>query len=475
MPTTPKKQTYTIVKGKKKTSKNNRKTTPKSDKNNKHTKMTSSKRSLKQRNATVEKTFNLTMRDIRSGDKPHSVLVDFLKTNVDAIKYQNYLMRTLNHYLDIGDTKLVKQVIDISNIDVLQTDNTSLGILMLRYLVLSNNLKQSVILYQNLLKSGKTRKRHLSIIISSYLKTGKIKDASKLFEKYMDEYEIDEDDIYQFLDASQIKTKYVEQILALVINKPLVFDISKIITEGNEMKITEFDPPKCPNDSKLRLIKFTNEELKQLNEIFRELYRERKQERSYDKYVGFLEKHGEYDYVIDGANIMFYNERSITENSYKRVDVIMDKLTKMWEKPGKPKIQLILHERHFKLKKYQGKQGWNKKSFRNVDNLIAKWMHMSHVTVYKTPVGMNDDWYQIISAVRGVKTVLVTNDQFRDHIFKISNILRIWRKERIAEYDISRDNRTAQIKTPLTYSSRIQFIGGNFCLPLSNGKWVYLS
>lgn len=414
-----------------------------------------------------------------------------LKSSNNA-KFQSYLLRCLNYFLDKNDLKTTKQLINIAEIDFATVTDISLGVLVIRYLTISNNLEDAIKLYKSLLTTGATRKRHLYFIIDKYLQLNTkkaLEDAIVLYDEYMTKhYEIAPEDIYPFINHKHVTIEQIRHVLTPVVNKPLIFDNKQINTTtianiDVRNTIQEFDAPVLPRNpgepdtttpKSLQLIKFTTAELTELSNIFRDLYKQRKQEHEYTKYMKFLSNKPEYDYVVDGANILFYGERTITENSYNRLNSVIHTLLRSTTSTSgkKPSIQLVLHERHFKLQKYRGKRGWRDSSFVKVANILKKLVLLPTVTVYKTPVRMNDDWYQIISAIRGKKTILVTNDQFRDHIFKISPLLRIWRKERIAEYHIARNNTEVKIHKPLNYSTRVQLLEHNYAIPMTNSKWI---
>ncbi len=71
--------------------------------------------------------------------------------------------------------------------------------------------------------------------------------------------------------------------------------------------------------------------------------------------------------------------------------------------------------------------------------------------------------------------MIITNDKFRDHIFKISkddlisNSLSRWRENHIISYNPHND------KVELTFPSKISYIiqknGDKWHIPIGDGKW----
>ena len=78
--------------------------------------------------------------------------------------------------------------------------------------------------------------------------------------------------------------------------------------------------------------------------------------------------------------------------------------------------------------------------------------------------------------------VVITNDQLRDHIFKVSekeiheDLLKKWIERRIVNYTFKyeeyKDFDSLKLKFPSKYSTRIQKIDDKWYIPLNYKKWI---
>ena len=95
---------------------------------------------------------------------------------------------------------------------------------------------------------------------------------------------------------------------------------------------------------------------------------------------------------------------------------------------------------------------------------------------------MNDDWFFLYGSVYKDNCKVVTNDQLRDHIFKISekeiheDLLKKWIERRLINYSFNyeeyKSSDSLKLKFPSKYSTRIQKIENKWYLPLNNKKWI---
>ena len=97
---------------------------------------------------------------------------------------------------------------------------------------------------------------------------------------------------------------------------------------------------------------------------------------------------------------------------------------------------------------------------------------------------MNDDWFFIYGSILKDNCKVVTNDQLRDHIFKISkkdlyqDVLKKWIERRVINYEFKFNDyenlNTLKLKFPLKYSVRVQKIENKWYIPLNYDKWFTL-
>lgn len=372
--------------------------------------------------------------------------------------------RSIDHLLNENNTDSALEIFKLTDITPPITSDLSFGVLMLRYLTQINDISNALELYKTLLAAGKTRKRHLQIIIEKLISRGMNSEAYDLYMTYMlDNYTVDSSDIEPFLSIESDPEGIVQKILDTVVGQPIYVDPTKISSS-----FPEFEPPYCPNSEKLQKLPLTTSDMEFIYQVFSDLYAKKGKTKAYESLTA--PDSPNFTYVIDGANVLYHNNcGNIDINSYMNLDAMIQHLLSEEDST----VQLVLHQRHYK------------KQPNNIIKIQQHWARTKRLFLEKTPYGMNDDWYAIISAIMGSNTYLITNDKFRDHIFKLSkkkfnlDIIGQWRKERVIEYSIMTDSlnasqRVVKFISPVSYSTRIQKVGDNFMVPLTTDKWIMI-
>jgi pentatricopeptide repeat protein len=176
------------------------------------------------------------------------------------------------------------------------------------------------------------------------------------------------------------------------------------------------------------------------------------------EFTRFLEAMGPIDVVIDAANVGYYKQNFATAPKhvdYEQIDWVARKFQSM----GK-KVLLVLHQRHFSPNLMP----------QNFKPLQEEWERQG--ILYKTASGCNDDWYWLHAALR-YRTVILTNDEMRDHHFQMlapRTFLR-WKERHqvhfsFGEWEIKKDShdhrrgREVYLEFPSPYSRRIQRVEG---------------
>ena len=219
----------------------------------------------------------------------------------------------------------------------------------------------------------------------------------------------------------------------------------------------------CPHcNDKMKLIDLdNNEKLNLIDNIKFEYFK--KYSNELKKFEDFL-KNKKIDIFIDAGNIIFYQERRVTFNSFLKIDLIYNNLK------DKYNVLVIIHERHYNNLK---KININKNNIDKIKNMYKSW------NIYQTPYHLNDDWYFIYGSLLKDKSFIVTNDKLRDHQFKISektninNTLSKFIDRFVIRYDFKNmkyqmDN--VILNFPNTYSTEIQKVR-NWHLPYNN-EWL---
>ena len=170
-----------------------------------------------------------------------------------------------------------------------------------------------------------------------------------------------------------------------------------------------------------------------------------KRMRSWKHFQSYLEKRKRFDVVIDGANVGYYKQNF--SNAPKHVDYRqIDALLQHFAAQEKS-VLLVMHERHFFPRLLPT---W-------AVSIVESWNNV----LYRTPSGMNDDWFWLHAALwNGRETLVVTNDEMRDHHFQMlapRSFLR-WKERHQIHFSFEWNNgqRTVELTFPETYSRRIQ-------------------
>ncbi|KAL6196144.1 hypothetical protein ACLB2K_031759 [Fragaria x ananassa] len=146
---------------------------------------------------------------------------------------------------------------------------------------------------------------------------------------------------------------------------------------------------------------------------------EREVRSNFSEFQDWLDKHADYEAIVDGANIGLYQQNFADGGfSLPQLDAVVKEL---YNRSGEKWPLVVLHNRRFKSLV-------ENPSHRKV---VEEWMDKG--ILYTTPSGSNDDWYWLYAAVK-LKCLILTNDEMRDHIFELlgSSFFLKW-KERHQE------------------------------------------
>lgn len=396
--------------------------------------------------ATVIKSAN-TMEIIKFLDDHHSEMkepqINWILSSLLPEFETDGVASVLEHYLLIN-------VLDLS---------LERAVLSLTYLVQSkkHHHHEAVSLYEQLESSGKTRKKHLIIVLQALIAAGDYEQAAKLFLGSMNKYDLTGDDLERFKNAP---IHLRSMVLETGFRKPLF-----VSSDCWPSDCISFKAPVCPATGKLlETIDFTSSEMSKLLTEMRAIFASKKRATEFDLFIS--SELSSLKYVIDGANIMYYGERVVNFNSYSKLDLLIKDLSSKVD--DSKEICLVLHQRHFNPKFK------NKKETRICTEMLTHWA--KQITICKTPTGLNDDWFSILSAIRS-NAILISNDKFRDHIFSHS-LLKQWVHERVVGFKFLERNKVIVVAEPPSWSNRIQksSVSGKtyYLLPTTGGGDVWL-
>ncbi|KAL9344127.1 hypothetical protein Peur_064558 [Populus x canadensis] len=164
------------------------------------------------------------------------------------------------------------------------------------------------------------------------------------------------------------------------------------------------------------------------------------------RFQDWLQRHGPFDAVVDGANLSLINQQTF---SFSQLNSVVHRLHDM--SPSKKLPLVILHKS--RVTGGPAQSPYNKK-------LLERWKNSG--ALYVTPAGSNDDWYWLYAAVC-YKCLLVTNDEMRDHLFQLlgTSFFPRWKEKHQVRLSVSRSGIALQMPPP--YSIVIQ--------ESENGSW----
>ncbi|KAG7950580.1 hypothetical protein I3843_13G121500 [Carya illinoinensis] len=168
---------------------------------------------------------------------------------------------------------------------------------------------------------------------------------------------------------------------------------------------------------------------------------EREVKVTFSEFQEWLEKHADFEFIVDGANIGLYQQNFADGGfSISQLDAVVKEL---YNRSGNKWPLVVLHNK--RLRGLLENPSHRK--------LVEEWMDKG--VLYMTPTGSNDDWYWLYAAVK-VKCLLVTNDEMRDHIFELlgNGFFLKWKEKHQVRYSFVKGNLKLQMPPP--YSSVIQ-------------------
>ena len=398
----------------------------------------------------------------------------YTESNKDAVsRSRNRLVDTLINLGPPGLEELRKEPLNA----LLQAEsrpNKEISILLIRYHICSGELPLAMTLFRSLDREV-TRTRHVQLLLHAHVEQGLWDVALELFSLIVSEYPIpgtSADDLVPFLtprarSAGFDPSAVLDQVIGQPIQLPPDLGLDRFQIYDGEGADTE-----------LRLLDFTETQIEQLTDNINSVFLSKKAK------VPKVDLTKDYDYIIDGANVLFYGERKITPHSYRRISRMLRK--HQWPVPGQSKIMVVLHERHRNPWVRRGSAGQGRRQAPSwavhqresralkdsAAREIAYWKSLKNVDICWTPRGVDDDHYSLLNAFPRPRAKLITNDKFRDHIAKLSSkehnvdLIAQWRKEKVIEYEMDFREGPIHYTEPMLYSFRIQKIKGDYYLPI---------
>lgn len=435
-----------------------------------------------------------------SNDKNYDEILEWLNKNKKHKKYEDKLCHIFHLLITNNDiprcTTLVRQNnIKLNTFPIFECQK-QLGILLIQYYLhcsdFITSFDNALNVFKYLLSIKEVRKRHLNIILTWLINKDMdvfIKEE-KFTRLYLDElipnFTPDIEEVYLILKITNVKFR--SMLLETVLHQPIYYYYLDNTILPNDIQL--FDPSSISSSMNLSLVQqpnildlkkyyMTYEQILCIQNKIKDVFISENKLNIYDSYIKWLSiNSSKYNIIIDGANILYALDRKITPNGYRRINQMINHL-----KNKGLKILLILHKRHFKLNKY--KKLWPLYDYQNIKNLINTWINTDNQCItYQTPYNMNDDLFLILASIYNESKQIITNDKFRDHIFKFSNkigklnLISQWKQDYGINYKfaINFDTESDHVSTYncSEYSSIVQKSIYGYYIPTSTKFWLFI-
>tara|TARA_B100000787_G_scaffold162196_1_gene142664 strand:- start:38 stop:1288 length:1251 start_codon:yes stop_codon:yes gene_type:complete len=165
-----------------------------------------------------------------------------------------------------------------------------------------------------------------------------------------------------------------------------------------------------------------------------------------------------YSIVIDGANIGFYKRGTMSGKKicFKRLYKMAIHLSSMKYKPI-----IILHKSHMDNATHE-------------EEIIIR--ENKEINLFIVPRGVDDDWFWLYAALSNTSSMLVTNDEMRNHFHYINFDKEFinWKNTKVINYDMDERNLEFTLKEPYPFLKKINInmVHRHLGIPFQNGKEI---
>ena len=181
-----------------------------------------------------------------------------------------------------------------------------------------------------------------------------------------------------------------------------------------------------------------------------------------------LSKNKNKKIIIDAGNVLYSVRGEITEDGYNNLINIIEFLKRINYVPI-----VIIHTRHLKTK-YKGKD-----KDKGIIDCISKIKKINSKYIFETPYQKNDDFYIIYTGFY-LSCQIITNDNFKDHIFKFrtnevesdENEIENCIEDLIIKYESSKKNLGITPSSIQHISKCIQVIDKMVYIPNLNNNFI---
>ena len=341
-------------------------------------------------------------------------MLEYYEKNKETIKHQNLniiLITIIETFREIPKTYR-KSVFDlVTNIKKDSLDECTLN-LLIRVSIF--NSKENIIELLRLMESKNIpiKKRTISPLITYSYNKRNLELTNYIYSlSIKNNVVLDETDyiyLLKFYGEQEKQTEFNDIFMNMIKHLNIIStDLSNIITFYYSFRVvnssitTKNVCRKC-NTSLLR-DKLTHDEKQSTLSLIKEkLANNNHKFLDYIKAVETNPTRFKKDYILDGANIGFFQQRPDLGGklSYENINKIIKYL-----QTKNHSVILFLHEKHL-----------NKNRISKYNQIIIKEWEDNGL-LYKTNRGLNDDWYWLYLGVYLEKANIITNDKMCDHYY----------------------------------------------------------
>lgn len=350
---------------------------------------------------------------------------------------------------------------------------------MLYRLISSNKLDKARILISKIINNNvntsvKGDRGFVSLIIKFYMITNQDKDLDKLYEE--NRLSLMKRDILNYCKYYYDKDylKSLENFIFLIENYCLDSSNLEFILESNMEKFLFLLDGKfiklektysLQNVRDLSKIKKYNFNEIIVNKILQKICIDVNKKDC----LKFINKVNEFKIskiIIDGGNILFSYNGKVCKKGYQ---LLLDLINYFYDQNIIP--ILVIHKRHLKLNKNN-----------NVNKIIIKLIKLNDEFIFRTPYNKNDDLFILFIGL-SLECNIITNDNFKDHIYKFrtnekdseENLLEKYIEDLICKYYIDFSNFIIEKIDYLNKSMCIQINNNKVYIPTSEDRFVFIN
>ncbi|ETW03454.1 hypothetical protein, variant 1 [Aphanomyces invadans] len=175
-------------------------------------------------------------------------------------------------------------------------------------------------------------------------------------------------------------------------------------------------------------------------------------------FKAWLDEHGPFDVIIDAANVGYFNQNFEGGGfNYGQIQTVVQ----AYQSKGLTPL-IVLHKRRTKDNQVPAQHR----------AMVQQWK--DEKTMFNCEYGNNDDWYWLYAAVKlGGRTLVVSNDEMRDHHFQMihNQDFHRWKERHLVHYEVRGHN--VVLHEPSVYSKRSQHLASSWHFPTtSSSDWL---